>query len=124
MKWENAEFNVDSPTEVIALYSDRLFGSKDWEKLDIDSFQILFVHILSDYYDEGLSLDVLSMIASMINDLIVNKSGDGFSDILNITDELNYLLRRTGDSGNDGTQLVKNLIDLKKYYFENKNKIK
>lgn len=123
MKWETADFNADSPTEVLTLYSERLFGSKDWEKLDVDKLQILFVHLLSDFYDEGISLDILSLVASMINDLVVNKTDDSFSDLLIIADELNYLIRRVGDVNNDGSELIKNLLDLKKYYLENKHNI-
>ncbi len=123
MKWKNVDIDFNSASEVLNLYSSRLFEVGDWELLSVDQLDLLFVHIVSDYYDHGLGFDVLVGIATMIDSKFMGSITSEFGDLIHFVGDLDYSIRKVVDDSS-GLRFASVLVDLYLYYEKNKGKIK
>jgi len=124
MKWKTIEIDLESPNDVLNLYASRLHNTKDWETLSTDQLESVFVHIIHDYYQYGLSIDVLITIAESIIDKLQFQGKDEFINVLIPLADLDYSLRNVTTDEKTGSNIIRTLRDMYIYYEKNKYKIK
>jgi len=120
MKYKVTNIDINSPREVMNLYSERLFGEKEWENLKTDELQGMFSNVLTDFYSDGLGIDVLSSIGSFIFDQLGEDRSSDFAGVVLAASELGYYIRNTGEKEESGKYLISILEKLKRYSEDNK----
>ena len=85
--------------------------------------QDVFTYVLSDYYDHGLSLDVLINIAKFMSDEFGNKLDAQFFDLLISIVELDYGFRHVTNDDSSSTHIISTLKSMYNFFELNKHNI-
>lgn len=123
MKWKTVDINVDDPNEVLILYASRLYELDNWEDLTQEQGQNVFVHIVSDYYDYGLGLDVLISIAGLLSEKWRGETNTEFEDLLISLADLEYSLRHVTNDERSNRSVIVPLREMYNYFEKYKHQV-
>lgn len=121
MEWEETNINIDDPIQILNLYSDRIFNIKDYEKLNSAQLEILFVHLVSDFYDHSISVDILTSAASIIFDSLGDNRSGKFGGLLISISDIDYNLRQTSNIDEKMRTTSSILNEMHEFYISHKN---